>query len=765
MTTPDLFWETDKKDGWWYTFCPAESKRLGLNLNDCYGKEFEDKYYKMVELAEEGKLEVFSKKKARDVVKHIMRTQFETGLPYVTFFDKLNRDNPNKHEGVIPCFNLCTESTSVLDPYNRSHTCLTGDSLVLTTEGLLPIVDCDNKDVIVPFDDDSGDKFSTPHTENAVLLKKGIQEVFEVSLKSGQKVRATKDHKFLSDSGYVRVGDIKVGDKLRLPKEISNISTKSHKIDIPEARMIGWLLGDGWTREGNIGVCFAPHEHSAQEDVLRTLEVLYGSYRSLSGRDTFPSVYTQPNGVVSWQTKKTSLVSHIYNKYDLEPKLGKDKYLPVNIMTQDNDFKREFLGAIFSADGCVTQPTNERNPSYVAYSSASERLLGDLQNLLIEFGIVANYHYYKIESRGTSQGSLIIKGENNLKNFHKCIGFNLSPEKQSKLEDALKVAKKDTNRKYGTVTSVVLCGEEEVYDLALKDRHHFIANGFVSHNCNLASIVAGRMQDYGDVQKYSALVVEVLDAGIELTSPPTDCSKSHNNSFRTIGTGIQGYHDWLAKEWKDYLDTEEATRFAEHVQYGAVKKSIELAKEKGAYPCFEGSDWDNGVMFDKFESRSVTDLDWNLLRLECQRYGIRNSQLTSPAPNTSTSVFMDAAAGVPPVYSPFFREDNDNGKYPISCMHLKLNPLSYSRSFKTYNQAQLAKTVGAMQLFVDTGISAEYLLDQNKEGFSAKDLYDLLVSAYESGCKATYYIRSLKKGESVEDLLGIKEEGCAGCAG
>lgn len=405
ITTPDLFWEIDKQEGWWYTFCPAESKRLGLNLNDCYGKEFEDKYHKMVELAEEGKLEVYSKKKARDVVKHIMRTQFETGLPYVTFFDKLNRDNPNKHEGIIPCFNLCTEQAAVFDPYNRSHT------------------------------------------------------------------------------------------------------------------------------------------------------------------------------------------------------------------------------------------------------------------------------------------------------------------------------------------------------------------------CNLASIVAGRMKDYDEVEKYSSLVVEVLDAGIELTSPPTECSREHNNSFRTVGAGIQGYHDWLAKEWKDYLDTKEATRFAEHVQYGAVKKSIELAKEFGAYPCFEGSDWDKGVMFDKFEQRSVTDLDWNTLRQECALYGIRNSQLTSPAPNTSTSVFMDAAAGVPPVYSPFFREDNDNGKYPISCMHLKENPLSYSRSFKTYNQAQLAKTVGAMQLFVDTGISAEYLLDQNKDGFTAKDLYDLLRSAYESGCKATYYIRSLKKGESVEDLLGIKEEGCAGCAG
>lgn len=170
-------------------------------------------------------------------------------------------------------------------------------------------------------------------------------------------------------------------------------------------------------------------------------------------------------------------------------------------------------------------------------------------------------------------------------------------------------------------------------------------------------------------------------------------------------------------------------------------------------------------MFDKFEERSVSNLDWNSLREGVSCYGIRNSQMTSPAPNTSTSVFMDAAAGVPPVYSHFFREDNDNGKYPISCMHLKDNPLSYSKSFRTYDQSRLTATIGAMQKFVDTGISAEYLLDQNKEGFKAKDLYDILTSSYKNGCKAVYYVRSIKKGESVEDLLNIKEEGCAGCAG
>lgn len=133
--------------------------------------------------------------------------------------------------------------------------------------------------------------------------------------------------------------------------------------------------------------------------------------------------------------------------------------------------------------------------------------------------------------------------------------------------------------------------------------------------------------------------------------------------------------------------------------------------------------------------------------------------------NTSSSIFMDAAAGVMPVYSGFFREDNSTGKFPVSSMHLKSNPLCYSKTFGRHDQAALTKVVGTMQNFVDTGISAEYLFDQNSPTFSAKTLYDTIIAAWENGTKSVYYIRSIKKGSTIEDLLGIKDEGCIGCAG
>ena len=288
----------------------------------------------------------------------------------------------------------------------------------------------------------------------------------------------------------------------------------------------------------------------------------------------------------------------------------------------------------------------------------------------------------------------------------------------------------------------------------------------MSHTCNLLSIVAGRMEDLDDVREHGKLSVRMLDNGIALTNPPTGCSSKHNNRYRTIGVGIQGLHDYLAKNYSSYKDLTTISKFTESLEYGCVESSIELAKERGRYDAFEGSMWDTGEKIDYFKQYSRSDLDCDLLQKAINQYGIRNSQLTSPAPNTSTSIFMDAAAGVMPIYATYFTEDNKDGSIPVVAMYLKDRPLQYSKTFGKHNQVELTEAIGVMQRHIDTGISSEYLLDQNMEGFSAKMLYDLIINAWKNETKSIYYVRTIKKGNNVGDLLGVKDtDACVGCAG
>lgn len=284
------------------------------------------------------------------------------------------------------------------------------------------------------------------------------------------------------------------------------------------------------------------------------------------------------------------------------------------------------------------------------------------------------------------------------------------------------------------------------------------------HTCNLLSIVVGRVDSDEEMINLSKLATRILDSGIELTKNPLIETDRHNNRYRTIGIGIQGLHDYLARydiQWNDY---KKIGKVAELIEYGAVSQSIELAKTKGAFEAFEGSKWATGEMVERFIKNSVTSLNWEELQIEIDKTGIRNSQMTSPAPNTSTSIFMDASAGAMPTYAGYYNEDNTTGKFAVFGMYIKEKPLAYERTLPRMSQPELTKMVSALQHFVDTGISAEYVFDQNNEGFNAKWLYDTIISAWKNNNKAIYYIRSIKEGESVDTLLNI-ETVCVGCSG
>lgn len=314
-----------------------------------------------------------------------------------------------------------------------------------------------------------------------------------------------------------------------------------------------------------------------------------------------------------------------------------------------------------------------------------------------------------------------------------------------------KINRDNPNKHDGYIYCVNLCVES--FSNTKPDVYH--------HTCSLASLVVGRIAVNKLSDKASGLT-RLLNHGMMITKTPVVESANHLRDYRTIGVGIQGLADILAREFKSYEDLTFITEVCERIHYGCVRESIQMAKEYGAYPKFKGSRWDVGDIFDEYHKNSVCqDIDWLESKRLCKLYGIYNSQLTSPAPNTSTSIFMMASAGFMPHYAEYFYEDNKDGKTPVSCMHGKLNPIFYANSIGYYKQYNLTKAVGAGQLFVDTGISAEYVLDRNLHTVTAKDVSLLVDSAWKNGTKAVYYLRTVKEGEQ----LVKTDEICASCAG
>lgn len=308
---------------------------------------------------------------------------------------------------------------------------------------------------------------------------------------------------------------------------------------------------------------------------------------------------------------------------------------------------------------------------------------------------------------------------------------------------------KNPNKHCGKIHSFNLCTESSSNISPDQDLHV----------CSLASVVVGRAINKEDLIYLSGETAHILANNLILTQAPVDLAKSHIDKYRTIGVGIQGLADWLAKNYLTYDDLDEITEVSELIQYGAVRKSVELSKKYGSYPMFEGSRWDTGEQIDDYIKDSVSELtDWEAVKRDVKEYGVYMSQHTSPAPNTTTSINMDAAAGVSQVYSGFFYEDNILGVTPVVSMYLKDNPIFYSESFGEMNQVKFTKVYGAIQKFVDTGVSAEYLLDRNFTKVTAKYIHDIYMNAWKAGCKAVYYLRTIKEGETAK-----KGSVCSSC--
>ena len=314
-----------------------------------------------------------------------------------------------------------------------------------------------------------------------------------------------------------------------------------------------------------------------------------------------------------------------------------------------------------------------------------------------------------------------------------------------------KVNRDNPNKHDGFIYCLNLCVES--FSNTKPDVYH--------HTCSLASLVVGRIA-VNELSNKTSSLTRLLNNGMMITKAPVVESENHLRDYRTIGVGIQGLADILAREWKSYEDLDFITEVCERIQYGCVRESIQMAKEYSPYPKFKGSRWDVGDIFDEYHKNSVCpDLDWLEQKQLCKQSGIYNSQLTSPAPNTSTSLFMMASAGFMPHYAEYFYEDNKDGKTPVSSMYGKDNPIFYANSVGYFKQHELTKAVGAGQKFVDTGISAEYVLDRNLHNVTAKDVSMLVKQAWKNGNKAVYYLRTVKLGEQ----LVKTDELCSSCAG
>ena len=217
--------------------------------------------------------------------------------------------------------------------------------------------------------------------------------------------------------------------------------------------------------------------------------------------------------------------------------------------------------------------------------------------------------------------------------------------------------KKSNQKNLGTIKSSNLCCEIMEYS----DENETAV-------CNLASIALPMFVneetkefDYDKLHEVSKVVCNNLNRVIDVNFYPTEKTKISNYKHRPIGIGVQGLADTFIIMDIAFTSNEAKEinkKIFETIYHGAMEKSYENSRTIydssiaisdlnandftiGAYSTFKGSPLSEGVFqFDMWNATPSNRYDWNTLRENIMKYGVRNSLLVAPMPTASTSQIL-----------------------------------------------------------------------------------------------------------------------------
>lgn len=259
--------------------------------------------------------------------------------------------------------------------------------------------------------------------------------------------------------------------------------------------------------------------------------------------------------------------------------------------------------------------------------------------------------------------------------------------------------------------------------------------------CNLSSLCLGNINvdDQEELECVTADAIRAMDNVIDLNFYPVPAAKLTNHKYRSVGLGISGYHHMLAKHQIKW-ESEDHLRFAdkvfEDIGYAAIKASNELAKERGSYSLFEGSEWQSGEYFAR---RNYTSERWQKLKEEVKKYGMRNAYVMATAPTSSTSILVGSSAGLDPIMNRFYLEEKKGAILPRVAPDLSPKTWWYYKNAHEIDQTWSVKAAAVRQRHIDQAQSFNLWITNE---YKMSQLLRLYILADQLGVKTIYYVRS-----------------------
>ena len=293
--------------------------------------------------------------------------------------------------------------------------------------------------------------------------------------------------------------------------------------------------------------------------------------------------------------------------------------------------------------------------------------------------------------------------------------------------------------------------------------------------CTLSAFNLGALNSLDELEELADLTVRALDALLDYQDYPVAAARTATMNRRTLGIGVINYAYYLAKNGVRYSDDSAlgmTHRTFEAMQYYLLKASVNLAKEYGACPLFNQTVYSQGKLpIDTYKKdldavcNEPLHYDWESLRADIVKYGLRNSTLTALMPSETSSQIANATNGIEPPRGLVSVKASKDGILKQVVPEFETLKDAYETLWQLPGNEGYLKLVGVMQKFVDQSISANTAYDPNKfEGskVSMKQMLKDLLTAYKYGVKTLYYHNTRDGADDTQ--ADIQDDGCAGGA-
>ena len=293
--------------------------------------------------------------------------------------------------------------------------------------------------------------------------------------------------------------------------------------------------------------------------------------------------------------------------------------------------------------------------------------------------------------------------------------------------------------------------------------------------CTLSAFNLGALNNLDELEELADLTVRALDALLDYQDYPVAAARTATMNRRTLGIGVINYAYYLAKNGVRYSDDSALSlthRTFEAMQYYLLKASVNLAKEYGACPLFNQTVYSQGKLpIDTYKKdldavcNEPVHYDWESLRADIVKYGLRNSTLTALMPSETSSQIANATNGIEPPRGLVSVKASKDGILKQVVPEFETLKDAYETLWQLPGNEGYLKLVGVMQKFVDQSISANTAYDPGKfEGnkVSMKQMLKDLLTAYKYGVKTLYYHNTRDGADDTQ--TDIQDDGCAGGA-